>query len=85
MSYFCTIQKHNNAPNPTAPFSALFISTHEESEVEEAEDVFGARGAAVGHHGEDEDGEVEVPMRSRGLVAVRGSSSSRGHRTTERE
>ena len=58
-------------------------ATHEESEVEEAEDVFGARGAAVGHHGED--GEVEVAMRSGGLVAVRGSSASRGHRRTERE
>ena len=28
---------------------------------------------------------VEVAMRSGGLVAVRGSSSSRGHRPTERE
>ena len=36
------------------PFS---LFTHEEGEVEEAEDVFGARGAAVGHHDE-----VEVPL-----------------------
>ena len=42
---------------------ALSFFTHEEREVEETEDVFGARGAAVGHHDEvDVPIEDDVPM-----------------------
>ena len=52
----------NHAPNPISTLNSPFLIsfslfTHEEGEVEEAEDVFGARGAAVGHHDE-----VEVPL-----------------------
>ena len=45
-------KSHPDLKQPLSP--SLFIVTHEEGEVEEAEDVFGARGAAVGHHDEVE-------------------------------
>ena len=52
-------KSHLDFKQPLSSLSLnLFIFTHEEREVEEAEDVFGARGAAVGHHDE-----VEVSMR----------------------